>query len=766
MQYLSRSVFKSMAPNILVALLYIILAKIGLTFALKSPTITIFWPAGGFALAILLLKGLKYLPGIFVGSVAAGFIVHLTPWMAMALALANTIETYVAYWLATRYFRINLDLESLQDLLKLTLLIGAIASIASALLGPSALLIGNVIPVSSYPQIGLRWWMGDMLGIAFLTPFILIWSKAPEKISNKWQILEAVILLGLAMLMALIQFFDLFLDSDYAPQGIAWIIMLIAWSGLRFGKHITALLQLIIFSLALWSAGNHIGHYADDMVNSGLLNFWLFGMVSAIGGLAISVVSDENKKIHKTLTDSLYYQRALLDNFPFMVWLKDTESRFLAVNNGFAQASGVKDANDIIGKTDFDIHPQDLAERYRRDDLEVMSLRQQKNVEEQVLDKGIRNWFETYKTPVADLDGNVLGTVGFARDITERKHGEEELCIAAIVFESQEGMFVTDANNIILRVNKAFTKITGYSAEDAVGQGPSILSSGKQDKAFYTDMWASINNTGVWDGEIWNRRKSGEVYPEHLTITAVKDSKGSVTNYVATIIDITDNKHQEQLRLAHEVALRHTLVREVHHRIKNSLHGVTGLLQRFVVQYPELELPMNSAIGQVQSISVIHGLHGRRTPSCILLCEVIREISVNHQSLWQVSISVDIPMNWHICQISEENEVPLALVINELILNALKHNTLKEGVAVSLRRDIQRDVVILTITNPGQLSHDIDLPNTPAKGAGLGLVMSLMPEEGAILSWEQSDDIVITRLELTQPAIIIRSEQIEHHEKF
>jgi two-component sensor histidine kinase len=123
-------------------------------------------------------------------------------------------------------------------------------------------------------------------------------------------------------------------------------------------------------------------------------------------------------------------------------------------------------------------------------------------------------------------------------------------------------------------------------------------------------------------------------------------------------------------------------------------------------------------------------------------------------------------MNWHICQISEENEVPLALVINELILNALKHNTLKEGVAVSLRRDIQRDVVILTITNPGQLSHDIDLPNTPTKGAGLGLVMSLMPEEGAILSWEQSDDIVITRLELTQPAIIIRSEQIEHHEKF
>jgi diguanylate cyclase (GGDEF)-like protein/PAS domain S-box-containing protein len=119
------------------------------------------------------------------------------------------------------------------------------------------------------------------------------------------------------------------------------------------------------------------------------------------------------------------------------------------------------------------------------------------------------------------------------------------LKLAAAVFESQEGMVVTDANNVILRVNRAFTRITGYSAEEAIGQTPNMLKSGQQDAAFYAAMWDAINTTGAWEGEIWNRRKNGEVYPEHLTINAVKDSGGQVANYVATLTDITLRKATE-----------------------------------------------------------------------------------------------------------------------------------------------------------------------------------------------------------------------------
>jgi diguanylate cyclase (GGDEF)-like protein/PAS domain S-box-containing protein len=118
----------------------------------------------------------------------------------------------------------------------------------------------------------------------------------------------------------------------------------------------------------------------------------------------------------------------------------------------------------------------------------------------------------------------------------------KELSIAATVFESQEGMMVTDASTVIIRVNRAFTHITGYSAEDAVGQTPRLLRSGMQSKKFYATMWDSINSTGMWKGEILNRRKNGEVYPEYLYITAVKNAEGIVTNYVASRTDITSSK--------------------------------------------------------------------------------------------------------------------------------------------------------------------------------------------------------------------------------
>ncbi len=145
-----------------------------------------------------------------------------------------------------------------------------------------------------------------------------------------------------------------------------------------------------------------------------------------------------------------------------------------------------------------------------------------------------------------DHDGNPLRIIGTHSDISERKQAEQQLQIAAIAFEAQEGIMITDADNLILRVNRSFTSITGYTAEDAVGRDPKILSSGRHDADFFAAMWRDIRSNGSWDGEIWNRRKNGEVYPERLAITAVRDSSGVATNYVATIVDFTMNKASEE----------------------------------------------------------------------------------------------------------------------------------------------------------------------------------------------------------------------------
>ncbi len=145
-----------------------------------------------------------------------------------------------------------------------------------------------------------------------------------------------------------------------------------------------------------------------------------------------------------------------------------------------------------------------------------------------------------------DVDGNPLRIIGTHTDITDRKQAEQQLKIAATAFEAQEGIMVTDADNLILRVNRSFTNITGYTAKEVIGQNPRILRSGRHDADFFAAMWKDIQSSGGWDGEIWNRRKNGEVYPERLTITAVRDPNNIVTNYVATIVDFTMNKASEE----------------------------------------------------------------------------------------------------------------------------------------------------------------------------------------------------------------------------
>jgi len=141
-----------------------------------------------------------------------------------------------------------------------------------------------------------------------------------------------------------------------------------------------------------------------------------------------------------------------------------------------------------------------------------------------------------------NAEGAALRIVGTLADITERKQAEAELRIAAVAFESSESMMITDANGVILRVNKAFIETTGYSAEEVIGLTPRILQSDLHQAAFYDEMWQAINRTGLWQGEVWDRRKDGQIYPKFLTIVAVKGHDGAVTHYIGTHIDISQIK--------------------------------------------------------------------------------------------------------------------------------------------------------------------------------------------------------------------------------
>ena len=149
------------------------------------------------------------------------------------------------------------------------------------------------------------------------------------------------------------------------------------------------------------------------------------------------------------------------------------------------------------------------------------------------------------KASAIDIDGEMF-VYAASRDISERKKAETELRIAAAAFESQEGIVVTDAHNIILRVNHAFTQITGFTPEDAVGRSTRMLNSDRHDPAFYLQVRAAVRDKGQWHGEMWICHKNQSASPDWVTITAVRGSDGNISHYVCTLIDISERKVAEE----------------------------------------------------------------------------------------------------------------------------------------------------------------------------------------------------------------------------
>lgn len=143
---------------------------------------------------------------------------------------------------------------------------------------------------------------------------------------------------------------------------------------------------------------------------------------------------------------------------------------------------------------------------------------------------------------VKDSQEKISYYVGTYIDITEKQYAEDQLRIAAITFETHEAIMITDVDAKIVRVNRAFEKLTGYQSSEVVGKNSRLLNSGRHDQSFYLQMWRSLVDQGDWTGEVWDKRKDGSIYPKQLTITAVKNAKGVTTNYVGIFMDISERK--------------------------------------------------------------------------------------------------------------------------------------------------------------------------------------------------------------------------------
>ena len=240
--------------------------------------------------------------------------------------------------------------------------------------------------------------------------------------------------------------------------------------------------------------------------------------------------------------------KRLFELSPDPAWIIDG-NRFVECNEAAIRVLGYANREEFLN-----VHPSRLSPPKQPDGQDSYS--KAESMMAIAKDKGLHRfeWIHTKADGtnfVAEVTLSVINPVdGQAiycvwRDITERKKIEQQLRVAATAFESRESMVITDADSVILKVNQAFTEATGYTAEEAVGQTPRILKSGRHDADFYREMWGTLLRTGKWRGEIWDKRKNGEIYPKLLTISAVKGDDGGVTHYVGSDHDITKRKAAE-----------------------------------------------------------------------------------------------------------------------------------------------------------------------------------------------------------------------------
>lgn len=258
--------------------------------------------------------------------------------------------------------------------------------------------------------------------------------------------------------------------------------------------------------------------------------------------------SIERHRAEEALRQSRARFQAIYENTSLGISLVDPDGRLIDANPALHTILGYS-TEQLRGKPVSDItHPDDQDATMAMMDELVQGARDHYTLEKRFLKTtGDVIWGRINVSLVRGIEGDPLFSVALIEDISERREMEDRLRLAAQVLENtSEGIFVTDVNHKIILINPAFTELTGFESPDVVGHKPNVLSSGRHDAAFYERLHTALIESGKWQGEIWNRRKSGELFAEWINISVVRNEQNEISNYVAVFSDITSRKQTEE----------------------------------------------------------------------------------------------------------------------------------------------------------------------------------------------------------------------------
>ncbi|CAN5722159.1 hypothetical protein BH11PSE12_BH11PSE12_29270 [soil metagenome] len=572
---------------LLVLLAYFVSGRLGLAFPYIGPNVTLIWLPSGVAVAALLRWGSSMSLAIWLATLVLNWGSGLSVGAAACIALGNVAGPWLCCLIlqrqqfssgSTSVFRSSKDVRWF-----------CFASAFGMLLPATSgcLVLWYQGFVASPGPVWLSWWAGDMVGVLLGAPLLLSWSLN-KMITLKRRLQES---LSFTLIFAVAHWLIFF--SQHNQLHLAFIgLALVIWAALRFDIAFASVTVLVSSVIATWATYLGLGQFSSADSQSNLFILWVYIATLTVVSLLITALQAERLLAASELRETLDRVNKIASRLPGLIMqYRIRPDRSVCVPYASAAIFSVFEVTaDQVRENAFAIFeridPEDVAkwQSQLRQAASTASI-WQSEFRFRRHDGAIR-WLYIDALPEFETDGGMLWHC-FITDITERKQAEQDLRIAAITFESQEGIFVTDGQWQLLRLNQAFTRITGYTTEELVGQTVLRLKTRQQDQAFFAQIDAALKVHRFWQGELWGQRKDGEIYPQMITLTAIADSQGEVSNYIGSFTDISLHKsYEEEIRyLAFYDALtqlpnRRLLIDRLQHLISVSErnHGHSAIL--------------------------------------------------------------------------------------------------------------------------------------------------------------------------------------------
>ncbi|KPK10868.1 MAG: hypothetical protein AMJ68_08020, partial [Acidithiobacillales bacterium SG8_45] len=345
------------------------------------------------------------------------------------------------------------------------------------------------------------------------------------------------------------------------------------------------------------------------------------------------------------------------------------------------------------------------------------------------------------------------------QEISERRRAEQQLIEALhekdiIINTVQDIIIRLDADKRLVSWNREAEVVTGYSAEELLHADPGIFISGEDLGKTQTAI-SQCTREGYGYVEAALDLKSGDTILYQWAFASLSDSENKLVGYAAVGRDLSDRIEAERQRLTDAERQRDTLVREVQHRVKNNLQGIVGLLRHYTHENPQTREIMETAIGQIQSMALMYGLQSRHSNDDVLVLDMVTAIADNAQSITSAIVkTINGEFDEDLLAISAKENVAVALILNELIFNAIKHSPCAEKKQVLVSIEQRDNGVEIAIENIGDLPESFHWANGKGCGTGLTLVHSLLPKRGVSIAFNQNGQKVRTILTISSPALV------------